>query len=83
MRTLLSDLTTVDGKRDERPTMFIVSNLCKTSFISLYIIPVNLFHDVASSKFLISLQQVNTKNIEANDGMETLAYLTSDMTNQF
>lgn len=63
--------------------MFMVSNLCKTSFISLYIIPVNLFHDVSSSKFLISLQQVNTQNIEANDGIETLAYLTSDMTNQF
>lgn len=83
MRTLLSDLTTVGGKGDERPTMFMVSNLCKTSFISLYIIPVNLFHDVSSSKFLISLQQVNTQNIEANDGIETLAYLTSDMTNQF
>ena len=35
----------------------------------------NLFHDVTSSKFLISLCQDNNKNIELNDGVETLTYL--------
>ena len=69
-------LSSVEREKSDK-LYCMISNLCETCFIPLYIIPVNLFHDVTPSKFLISLQ-VNSKNIETKDGIEKPTYLTSD-----